>query len=78
MIADIIHKSSRRREAPFVKVNCAAIPETLMESEFFGYEQGAFTGAGGNGKIGFLSWRMEVRFFLMRWESFPYRYSQSC
>ena len=52
VIADIIHKSSRRREAPFVKVNCAAIPETLMESEFFGYEQGAFTGAGGNGKIG--------------------------
>lgn len=52
VIADIIHKSSRRREAPFVKVNCAAIPETLMESEFFGYEQGAFTGASGNGKIG--------------------------
>lgn len=52
VIADIIHKSSRRREASFVKVNCAAIPETLMESEFFGYEQGAFTGASGNGKIG--------------------------
>lgn len=52
VIADIIHKSSSRREGPFVKVNCAAIPETLMESEFFGYEQGAFTGASGNGKIG--------------------------
>ncbi len=52
VIADIIHKNSSRREGPFVKVNCAAIPETLMESEFFGYEQGAFTGASGNGKIG--------------------------
>jgi PAS domain S-box-containing protein len=40
-----IHANSRRREYPFIKVNCAAIPATLIESEFFGHEQGAFTGA---------------------------------
>lgn len=52
VIADLIHKNSGRAEAPFVKVNCAAIPETLIESEFFGYEGGAFTGAGKGGKMG--------------------------
>ena len=52
VIADLIHKNSSRAEAPFVKVNCAAIPETLIESEFFGYEGGAFTGAGKGGKMG--------------------------
>lgn len=52
VIADLIHKNSSRSEAPFVKVNCAAIPETLIESEFFGYEGGAFTGAGKGGKMG--------------------------
>ncbi|GHU07581.1 type 4 fimbriae expression regulatory protein PilR [Betaproteobacteria bacterium] len=40
-----IHESSSRREAPFIPVNCGAIPENLMESEFFGYRKGAFTGA---------------------------------
>lgn len=43
--ARLIHADSARREAPFVAVNCGAIPETLMESEFFGYRKGAFTGA---------------------------------
>ena len=52
MIADLIHKSSRRSGAPFMKVNCAAIPESLIESELFGYESGAFTGANQNGKKG--------------------------
>ncbi|MBN2103148.1 sigma 54-interacting transcriptional regulator [bacterium] len=45
LIAEAIHYNSTRSEAPFIRVNCAAIPENLIESEFFGYEKGAFTGA---------------------------------
>jgi two-component system response regulator PilR (NtrC family) len=46
LAARLIHENGARREKPFVPVNCGAIPETLMESEFFGYKKGAFTGAG--------------------------------
>lgn len=45
MIANAVHFNSDRREAPFVKINCAALTETLLESELFGHERGAFTGA---------------------------------
>jgi two-component system, NtrC family, response regulator AtoC len=45
LVARAMHESSSRRDRPFIKVNCAAIPRDLMESELFGYERGAFTGA---------------------------------
>ena len=48
LVASALHKQSDRADEPFIKVNCAAIPKELMESEFFGYEQGAFTGAVGS------------------------------
>ncbi|WP_025950360.1 sigma-54-dependent Fis family transcriptional regulator [Geobacillus thermocatenulatus] len=52
-LANFIWKQSARSGRPFVKVNCGAIPETLMESELFGYEPGAFTGAAKKGKKGY-------------------------
>ena len=52
MVASYLHKKSPRRDGPFIKVNCGAIPESLAESELFGYERGAFTGANREGKAG--------------------------
>ncbi|HEY5674856.1 MAG TPA: sigma 54-interacting transcriptional regulator [Malonomonas sp.] len=48
LFADLIHKNSRRAAQPIIKINCGAIPETLIEAELFGYEKGAFTGAVGS------------------------------
>ncbi len=52
MVAELIYESSQRVDEPFIKVNCAAIPESLIESELFGYEGGAFTGAKSGGQKG--------------------------
>jgi len=52
LFAHAIHNASARSLYPFVRVNCAAIPETLLEAELFGYEDGAFTGAKKGGKLG--------------------------
>lgn len=52
LIANTIHMQSSRRNKPFVYINCAAIPSALFESELFGYESGAFTGAKKSGKLG--------------------------
>jgi PAS domain S-box-containing protein len=52
VIARLIHNEGTRQDAPFVKINCGAIPAELLESELFGYEPGAFTGARKEGKIG--------------------------
>jgi PAS domain S-box-containing protein len=62
LIARAIHAASRRRDRLMITVNCAAIPDALMESECFGHEKGAFTG----GKAA-SAWRTAVRFFSMRW-----------
>ena len=54
LLARLIHKMSQRNDGPFIKISCGAIPENLMESELFGYEKGAFTGARTGGKVGLL------------------------
>lgn len=52
VIARAIHSESNRRNKPFIAINCAAIPEALLESELFGYAKGAFSGASNNGRMG--------------------------
>lgn len=59
-----IHLNSLRAKGPFISVNCSAIPETLFESELFGYEKGSFTGANAGGKVGLLEIAHEGTLFL--------------
>ncbi|WP_019121166.1 sigma-54 interaction domain-containing protein [Brevibacillus massiliensis] len=64
VIASFIHHSSPRKDKPFIKVNCGAIPENLLESELFGYVKGAFTGASREGKLGLFELANEGTLFL--------------
>jgi len=64
MFAQSIHNNSRRSKGPFVAVNCAAIPDNLLESELFGYVGGAFTGASKGGKMGFFELAHKGTLFL--------------
>ncbi len=64
LFAKLIHRVSHRKDGPFIRVDCAAIPESLIESELFGYEAGAFTGARQNGKPGHLQLADEGTLFL--------------
>lgn len=64
LIAKTIHNSSERKDKPFIAINCAAIPETLLESELFGYETGAFTGAEKSGRVGLIELAKDGTLFL--------------
>ncbi len=64
MIAKLIHKHSDRNTGPFIRVDCAGIPDSLVESELFGYEKGAFTGAKTEGKPGFFELANKGTLFL--------------
>ena len=64
MFAKVIHGKSKRTEGPFIEINCGAIPENLLESEFFGYERGSFTGANKEGKIGLIELAQNGTLFL--------------
>jgi len=76
LIARAIHDHSRRKDRTFVKLNCAAIPTGLLESELFGHEKGAFTGAISQ-KIGRLELATRARCFWTRWETSPWKSSRS-
>jgi len=64
IVAKLIHRASPRKDGPFIAVNCGAIPENLLESEFFGYDQGAFTGASKTGKPGLFELAQNGTLFL--------------
>lgn len=72
LIAEVIHNLSNRKNAPFVKINCGAIPESLIESELFGYEPGAFTGANTKGKKGLIEIANGGTLFLDEISELPY------
>lgn len=72
VITNLIVQNSERKKEAFIKVNCAAIPETLLESELFGYEKGAFTGASNTGKTGMIEMANYGTLFLDEISTLPY------
>lgn len=64
LLAKFIHNNSERKKKPFIQINCAALPESLLEAELFGYEKGAFTGARERGKVGLFELAQEGTLFL--------------
>ena len=64
LFAHAIHNASNRKDGPFLAINCAAMPDNLLESELFGYEEGAFTGAKKGGKIGLFEFAHNGTLFL--------------
>ncbi|MEG1497538.1 MAG: sigma 54-interacting transcriptional regulator [Clostridiales bacterium] len=64
VMAKYIHSRSPRREGPFIGINCAALPESLIESELFGYNKGAFSGAASKGKVGLIQTAEKGTLFL--------------
>ena len=73
IMAKLIHKQSTRNHGPFVRVDCAGIPDSLIESELFGYEKGAFTGAKVEGKVGLLELANKGSLFLDEIRRDPFR-----
>lgn len=71
-LAHFIHKESLRKDKPFIEVNCGAIPESLIESELFGYEEGAFTGAKKGGKKGYFELAQSGTILLDEIAELPY------
>ena len=78
VVAQAIWKNSRRADKPCISINCAAIPSDLIESELFGYEEGAFTGAKRSGKKDYLRKPMAEPSFWMKLVSCLIISSQNC
>ena len=73
LLAKFIHKKSVRSAQPFIQINCAAVPENLLEAELFGYEKGAFTGASDKGKAGLIELAQNGTLFLDEIGDMPMR-----
>ncbi|KAF1369608.1 sigma-54 interaction domain-containing protein [Yokenella regensburgei] len=71
LLARAIHNAGKRRYSPFIPLNCSALPETLMESELFGYEKGAFSGADSHGKKGLFETADQGTLFLDEFGEMP-------